>query len=65
MVWRLENDLRARGVDMLTTEYAEQARISLGIRAGRRSELESKLAELTSGSIDLVASGATWRDTLP
>lgn len=60
---RLENDLRARGVDVLTTEYAEQARISLGIPAGRRGELESTLAELTSGSIDLLATGTSWRDS--
>ncbi len=60
---RLENDLRARGVDVLATEYVEQARISLGIPAGRRGELESTLAELTSGSVDLQAAGSSWRDT--
>ncbi|MGB3257319.1 MAG: YigZ family protein [Ornithinimicrobium sp.] len=60
---RLENDLRARGVDVLATQYAERARISLGIPAGRRDELESTLAELTSGSVDLQPSGSIWRDT--
>ncbi len=60
---RLENDLRARGVAVLATEYAEQARISLGIPAGRRGELESTLAELTSGNIELEANGTSWRDS--
>ncbi len=59
---RLENDLRTRGIDVLSTEYAEQARISIGIPAGRRGELESTLAELTSGSLALEAAGTNWRD---
>lgn len=59
---RVENDLRVRGVEILATEYAQQARIRLGIPAGRRGRLESTLAEITSGSVGLEAAGTSWRD---
>ncbi len=60
---RLESALRVRGVDVLSTEYGERARIGLGIPAGRRGRLESTLAELSCGSFDLQATGTSWRDT--
>ncbi|MGB3827150.1 MAG: YigZ family protein [Ornithinimicrobium sp.] len=60
---RLENDLRSRGIDIHATEYGDQARIHLGVLAGRRATVESTLAELTSGSIGLEATGTRWRDS--
>lgn len=59
---RIENDLRARGVDVLSTEYAEQARIRVGIASGHRGELLSTVAELTSGAVEPEMVGTRWRD---
>ncbi len=60
---RVENDLRSRGVQVLTTEYAERALILVGAAAGRRHELESTLAEVMSEHVDLIPAGSGWVDS--
>lgn len=60
---RLESDLRQRGIAVLGTDYSEQARIRLGVHAGRRAKLAALLAELTSGNENLEAAGMSWRDS--
>lgn len=59
---RLESELRARGVEVLSTEYGEQAHIRLAVTAGSRSDLESMVSAMTSGTAELEAAGTRWRD---
>lgn len=59
---RVENDLRARGVHVLSTEYAERALIRVGTAAGHRAQLESTLAEVMSEHVDLTSHGSWWMD---
>lgn len=59
---RVENDLRARGVHVMSTEYAEQARIRVGTVAGRRAALEATLAEVMSAPVELTSDGSWWMD---
>ncbi len=60
---RVENDLRSRGVRVISTEYAERALIRVGTAAGRRVELESTLAEVMSEQVDLIPAGSAWVDS--
>jgi len=57
---RVENDLRSRGVRVLSTEYAERAVIRVGAAAGNRVDLESTLAEVMSEQVDLFPAGSGW-----
>ncbi|MGI8948181.1 MAG: IMPACT family protein [Ornithinimicrobium sp.] len=59
---RIENDLRGRGVHVMHTEYAEQARIRLGAPAGERDELAAVTAEATAGAGELTPAGTRWLD---
>lgn len=59
---RVENDLRARGVHVLSIEYAERALFRVGTAAGHRAQLESTLAEVMSERVDLTPRGAWWMD---
>lgn len=61
---RIENDLRSRGVDVLSTEYAEQALIRVGSASGQRQELLSTVAALTSGAVEPQLVGTQWRDAV-
>jgi len=60
---RVENDLRSRGVQVLSTEYAERALIRVGAAAGHRDQLESTLAEVMSEQVDLIPVGSSWVDS--
>lgn len=60
---RVENDLRSRGVQVLSTEYAERALIRVGAAAGQRDQLESTLAEVMSEQVDLIPAGSSWVDS--
>lgn len=62
---RIENDLRSRGVQVISTEYAEHALIRVGAPAGRREELEATLAEVMSQRIALIPAGSGWVDVTP
>lgn len=59
---RVENDLRTRGVHVLSTEYAEHALIRIGTAAGHRAALESTLAEVMSEQVKLTSRGSWWMD---
>lgn len=59
---RIENDLRARGVHVVQTVYAQQAHIRIGGPAGERDELAAVVAEATAGAGELTAAGTRWLD---
>lgn len=61
---RVENELRGRGVQVISTQYAEHALIRVGAVAGHRAQLESTMAEVLSERVDLKPLGASWSDAL-
>lgn len=61
-VGRLESDLRARGVVVLSADYAEQATLRLAVPAGGEERFEALLAELTGGSVSPRFVEDSWTD---
>jgi uncharacterized YigZ family protein len=60
-VGRLENDLRTRGLDVRSVEYAEAATVVLAVDPGLA--VGPLLAELTGGSAPWTARGEEWVDS--
>jgi uncharacterized YigZ family protein len=60
-VGRLENDLRARGLDVRGVEYAEAATVLLAVDPGLA--VGPLLSELTGGSALWTARGEEWLDS--
>jgi uncharacterized YigZ family protein len=59
---KLENDLRARDVAMLSVDYAEKATLHVAVRAGELESLAGVLAELTGGTATAKPTGTRWVD---
>ena len=59
---RLENDLRARGVQVLGTDYAERALLHVAVRTAQAEGLLATLAELTGGAAAVTSAGESWVD---
>ncbi|MFC6706996.1 IMPACT family protein [Flexivirga alba] len=57
---RVEAELRARGVDVTGTEYAEVA--TLHLTTTDPDALEAQIAELTGGTGDAIRNGPRWHD---
>ncbi|WP_425453846.1 YigZ family protein [Corynebacterium alimapuense] len=57
---RLEAELRSRAVNVAEVDYAAAVTFILAVAPGRREELESTLAALTSGRAELRAHGTAW-----
>ena len=58
---RLENDLRARGVQVRGVAYAEAATLTLAVQPG--SDVAGLLAELTGGTARVSPVGEGWVDS--
>jgi uncharacterized YigZ family protein len=59
---RVEHALRARGVDVLGTEYADLARLRVAVPPADRSSTVALVAELTAGRAQLTRLGENWVD---
>ena len=61
---RLENDIRTAGLQVLGTEYADQALISVGVfdRPESLKEAEEIITSITSGAGSIVWGGTEWVD---
>ena len=57
---RIEAELRARGVDVTGTDYAEVA--TLHLTTTDPDELDALIAELTGGAGDAIRNGPRWHD---
>ena len=57
---RLESDLRGRGIEVLSADYAEL--VTLRLAAPPATDLTALLAELTGGAVDAERTGRTWVD---
>lgn len=59
---RVESELRARGVAVLDTSYADRVVLRLGVAPDEEDRLHALVAELTSGSAAAVPAGESWVD---
>ena len=59
---RVESELRARGVAVLDTSYADRVVLRLGVVPDDEDRLHALVAELTSGSAAAEAAGESWVD---
>ena len=59
---RVESELRARGVAVLDTSYADRVVLRLGVVPDEEDRLHALVAELTSGSAAAVPAGESWVD---
>ncbi len=59
---RLENDLRARGVDVLGVDYAQRVLLHVAVPAAEAGGFEAVVAALTSGLSEPVRVGEAWTD---
>ncbi len=57
---RVESELRARGVHVLDTAYADEVTLRLGV--ADPGPLAGWLAELTAGAVTAQAAGSRWVD---
>ena len=59
---RVESELRARGVAVLDTSFADRVVLRLGVAPDEEDRLHALVAELTSGSAAAVPAGESWVD---
>jgi len=59
---RVESELRARGVAVLDTSYADRVVLRLGVVPDEEDRLHALVAELTSGAAAAVPAGESWVD---
>ncbi|MEQ6903828.1 YigZ family protein [Nocardioides sp. YIM 152588] len=59
---RVESDLRARGVVVLDTGYADRVTLRLGVPPEEEARLATALAELTAGASTTAVVGERWVD---
>ncbi|AZA08948.1 YigZ family protein [Corynebacterium pseudopelargi] len=59
----VEARLRAAGVQVLDSDYAQKVTLTLGVEAEGVATLEALVAELTSGAATLKNAGHTWVET--
>ncbi|TYL54890.1 YigZ family protein [Nocardioides sp. BGMRC 2183] len=59
---RVESELRARGVSVLDTGYAERVSLRLGVAPSEEERLAALLAELTAGMVASTIVGQRWID---
>ncbi|UAL30618.1 YigZ family protein [Nocardioides rotundus] len=57
---RVESELRARGVAVLSVDYAERVRLLVGVPAGEEAGLTATVAGLTGGAVVPVPAGERW-----
>lgn len=57
---RVESELRARGVAVLSVDYAERVRLLVGVPAGEEAGLTATVAGLTGGAVTPVPAGERW-----
>ena len=59
---RFEADIRAEDVQVVDVDYAAQAEFTLGVPAGDGPRLESVVARINGGNMDIHEAGSTWVD---
>ncbi|MBF0580679.1 YigZ family protein [Corynebacterium sp. ED61] len=59
---RFEADIRAEDVQVVNVDYAAQAEFTLGVPAGDGPPLESVVAKISGGNVDIHEAGSTWVD---
>ena len=59
---KLENELRARGVDVVGVDYAEQVTLHVAAASGEGRIFDGLLAELTGGNAVAAWTGSDWVD---
>lgn len=57
---RVESELRARGVAVLSVDYAARVRLLVGVPAGEEAGLTATVAGLTGGAVTPVPAGERW-----
>lgn len=57
---RVEAELRARGVEVVDTQYAAAVTLTLGCAPGSAEELTALVAAVTAGGVELNAAGTHW-----
>lgn len=57
---RIEADMRARGIDVVDTQYGQRVTYTLAIDPGERAQLEDTLAALTAGGANVQEAGINW-----
>ncbi|AIG64405.1 hypothetical protein CATYP_07170 [Corynebacterium atypicum] len=57
---KIEAELRARGVEVLGTEYGAHVTLRLACPPGGSQKLAATLAAVTSGAAELIADGTSW-----
>lgn len=62
---RVENELRARGVQILDTDWAADVTLRLGVPAEQAGTLEPLVAEATAGAGRMLEIGSRWVDLRP
>lgn len=61
---RVESELRARGIGVLDSAYADQVTLRLGVPPDEEARLADLVAELTSGAAETRVAGEGWVDSL-
>lgn len=57
---RIEADIRARGIEVVGTDYGSRVTYTLAVSPGDRERLEDTLAALTAGGAQVKEAGINW-----
>jgi uncharacterized YigZ family protein len=61
---RVESELRARGIAVLDSAYADRVTLRLGVPPDQEERLAALVAELTAGAAETRVAGERWVDSL-